>query len=309
MKRVLITGASGLIGGEVLKLLSTGDKKLQLFGLDNRWDSEERIQSQSESKIQCDITSPDVTKVLSDVSPDVVIHAAAHPGGKSALAPTENVAVNALGSMRLFEWCSKNQRRVLFLSSSIVYGESAGGRLVESDDLQPGTIYGVTKAACESWLNILHDAYDLDWIVLRLFSTYGAGHRPSLDQGIINVMLTQLRRGNIVISKGSLARRRDLLHVADAAQAIALTLAKWPSRRIMNICTGRSTTVRELIELLVHLEGRNINEIDIQEVEGTVGDPVSNVGNPELAAQLLGFRARIDLWEGLRLTLDPSHSD
>jgi len=309
VKRVLITGAAGLIGGEVLKLLSTDDRKFRLFGLDNQWDSGGQTQLESVPKIQCDITSADVEKVLSEVSPDVIIHAAAHPGGKSALAPSENVAVNALGSMRLFEWCAKNRLQIVFLSSSIVYGENTRDKLTESDFLHPGTIYGVAKAACESWLEILRGAYDLDWIVLRLFSTYGAGHRPSLDQGIVNVMLTQLLRGNVVISKGSLARKRDLVHVSDAARAIALTLDKWPSRRIINICTGRSTTIRDLIELLVQLEGRAVNEIDIREVEGTVGDPLSNVGNPELAAKLLGFKARVDLREGLRLTLNPNHSD
>lgn len=302
MTKVLVTGAAGLIGQEVISALRTESADFSVTGLDSRDLISPSLTKHSPDWVKCDITAPEFPSLLNHLSPDLIIHAAAHPGGRSSAEPARNVEVNAFGSVRLFEWCAKNNKRVLYLSSSIVYGDSRQSLISESEPAQPGTVYGVAKVACESWLRILERIYGLDWVALRPFSTYGSGHQPGLDQGIVNVMLTQLSNGTNVICKGSLNRQRDLLHVSDAARAITLAVTKWPSRQVINVCTGHGTSIAELIDKLISLCGMDRDSVTIQEIDGTVGDPLRNVGNPQLGIELLGFASQTSVDEGLKLT-------
>ena len=128
-----------------------------------------------------------MVEILESIQLQAVVHAAAHPGGKSLREPIEDVRVNALGSMQIFHWCGKASSHVVFLSSSNVYGEQTENKTPETAALKPGTIYGACKVACEQWLRIFGQGLGLSWTVLRPFATYGPGYRPSLDQGIVNV--------------------------------------------------------------------------------------------------------------------------
>lgn len=101
--------------------------------------------------------------------------------------------------MRVFDWCARAKKPVIYLSSSAVNRDQTTGPIKESAELKPGTIYAACKVACESFLRILEEGYGLQWTVLRLFPTYGAGHKPGTHQGIVNIMLIQLLAGNRVV--------------------------------------------------------------------------------------------------------------
>lgn len=280
-----------MIGSQVCRDLVSRLGSKSIYGVDR-----ESVHDSSLTAHQfsiADVSRTEIVELLDEIRPSLVVHAAAHPGGRSLVNPTVNVEVNALGSMRVFEWCARNQCKVLYLSSSIVYGEVVPIPIKEDAPTQPRTIYGVGKVACERWLELLGFGYELDWIILRLFSTYGAGHRPSVDQGIVNVILTQLELGGDLVVKGSLSRLRDLVHVSDASQAICAAIDVWPSRQILNVCTGMGTSVGELIAWIAAAKGLDISKVQLQEVEGTIGDPQYNVGNPTLALQRMGFKSQI----------------
>ena len=256
-------------------------------------------ESSGQNILAGDISKAEIVKLLDEIKPSAIVHTAAHPGGKSMGEPTINLETNVLGSMRIFEWSARNQCKILYLSSSIVYGEVAPVPIPETSVIKPGTIYGVAKAACEQWLSVLSEGYELDWVVLRPFSTYGVGHNPSLDQGIVNVMLTQMEDGMKLIVKGSLGRLRDLVHVSDATSAICRALEIWPSRQILNVCTGKATSVREMIQFIAEVRGIEFSELECHETAGTIGDPMYNVGDTGLAEKTIGFRSRISPKEGI----------
>lgn len=287
----MVTGATGLIGSEVM-----GDLIPQ-FGAQNVYGIDCNVQASHTSVvgnlIAADVSKSEITDLLDAISPQLIVHAAAHPGGKSLYDPTLNVDVNGLGSMRIFEWSARHNCRILYLSSSIVYGEVPQFPIREDSALQPATIYGVVKAACEQWLRVLSEGFGLDWVVLRPFSTYGAGHGPSFEQGIVNVMVTQLATSRHVSVKGSLERLRDLVHVSDASDAICKAVEKWPSRKVLNVCTGIPTSIKEIIETIAEVRGIDWSEIRCSEIAGTVGDPLYNVGDPTLGLDTIGFRSRI----------------
>lgn len=295
---ILVTGAAGLIGSEVIQqLLARGTP---VIALDRDGPQVKGILPDGLIWEQINLTDPGLEARLGMHNPSAVVHCAAHPGGRSLEEPSLDVQINAHGSMRVFEFCAHADIPVIYLSSSVIYADQPPGLIGENAKVAPGTVYGACKVACENFLRILEAGYGLKWTVLRLFATYGAGHKPSLHQGIVNIMLTQMLNGNRIVSKGSLKRARDMIYVEDAAAAIVKCLDAPQSRgQIINVGTGSPVTILELIHALARVFGRPIEKLEIVEEEGTVGDPFNNSADITKAQELLGYAPRYDLNKGL----------
>ena len=297
--RVAVTGAAGLIGSAVVRHLSSY-KDVQIIAFD--YPSSQSLVPGSQIPLErVDVVNSRMIEILDSHQPQAVIHAAAHPGGKSLREPIEDDRVNAFGSMQIFHWCAKAGSHVVYLSSSNVYGEQKEKNIPESATLKPGTIYGACKVACEQWLRILGHGSGLSWTVLRPFATYGPGHKPSLDQGIVNILLTQLLKDNRVVVKGSLMCCRDLNYVEDMANVIVQMLfCKEAIRGIINIGTALAVTINEIIKQLCDVLRKPISKIEIIEEAGTVGDPFSNVADISQIKKILNFKPKYGLERGLK---------
>jgi len=296
--RVLVTGAAGLIGSAVVRLLLL--KGFSVLACDDfsvgEWQGvDDRLVWQ-----KMDVSIPLSLERLNEYDIDMAIHCAAHPCALSLSDPIRDVEVNALGSIRIFKWCAEHNIPIIYTSSNIVYGDQPERPISETALIDIRTIYGACKIACENFLRILGDEYGLRWVALRLFSTYGAGHKPSSYQGIVNVMLTQLLGGNRVIVKGSLERVRDLLYVEDAASGICSCIGNSEAcGQIINIATGVPTTIGKLIDKLCTIIGKKVTKLEIIEEGGTFGDPFYNVADCSRAKEILGFTPKYDLMTGL----------
>jgi UDP-glucose 4-epimerase len=299
---VLVTGAAGLIGSAVVRHLR--ELGHPVVACDDLSLGTSRLEGEGILWEECDVSDPGLSERLSRYPIEAVVHAAAHPGGRSLAEPSVNVQVNALGSMRVFEWCARKRTPVVYLSSSAVYGEQPPAPIAETASLRPGTVYAVCKVANENLLRMLEAGYGLPWTVLRLFATYGAGHRPNSYQGIVNVMLTQLLAGNALVVKGSLDRVRDLLYVEDAARAIVTCLFNEKARgQILNVGTGAGVTIKDLIGMLCEVLGRRVEDLSITESAPTVGDPFYSVADTARLQAITGFTPEHSLRDGLtRLT-------
>ena len=298
IESVAVTGAAGLIGSAVVRLLSAAGVPITAIDLPGAPDM---VPGTHVPIVHADVAEQSLVKILDTCQPRAIIHAAAHPGGKSLREPVEDVRVNALGSMCVFDWCAKTGSHVVYLSSSIVYGDQPEGPISEAAKLQPGTIYGVAKVACEQWLRILGNGRGINWTVLRLFATYGAGHQSSLEQGIVNIMLTQLLKGNRIVVKGSLQRQRDMIYVDDVATAIVQSLLCPAAQgQVINVGTGVAVTIGEMINTLFDALDRPRSAIEIVEEEGTQGDPYSNVADIARLKQILAFEPKFNLSSGVQ---------
>lgn len=295
---VLITGAAGLIGSAVVRLLL--ERGCAVVACDDFSIGEARLEHPRLVWERVDVADSGLGDRLDRHKPDVVVHAAAHPGGQSLTEPADNVRVNALGGIRVFEWCARAKVPVVFLSSSAVYGEQPPIPTPEDAPLRPGTVYAVCKVACEEYLRVLEAGYGLQWTVLRLFSTYGAGHRPSLHQGLVNVLLTQLMVGDSVTVRGSLDRIRDLLYVEDAARAIVTCAFNADLRgRTLNVGIGSGVSVRELIGLLCESLDRDVDDVRIEEASPIVGDPRYSVADTTALSACTEFQPQYSIQAGL----------
>jgi UDP-glucose 4-epimerase len=305
---VLVTGAAGLIGSAVVRLL--GERESQVIACDDFSMGTWRAEGEGVIWEECDVADPSLPSRLDAYVIDAVVHAAAHPGGRSLEAPAENVRVNALGSMRVFEWCARARVPVVYLSSSAIYGEQPPSPISESAPFRPGTVYATCKVACENFLRVLGAGCGLRWTTLRLFATYGAGHRPNTYQGIVNVMLTQLLSGDRVVVRGSLDRVRDLMYVDDAARAIVDCLFDESTRgRALNVGTGVGVSVRELLGMLGECLGRPLAAMKFVEAAPTVGDPFYSVADVTELSRT-GFKPQVGLRAGLeRLVWERTRRD
>jgi len=296
---VMITGAAGLIGSRLCRLI-LDQSTAKVICLDNGSIGNSRIEDDRVIWIDADVTSENLWTVFDSHSITHLVHLAAHPGSKSVREPSLDVLVNAYGSTRIFEWCARNDVPIIYLSSSVVYGEKENVQIRESEDVDPGTIYGVCKIANENSLRILERAYGLKWTVLRVFATYGVGHNPSTTQGIVNVMLTQLLSGNPIVVKGALERVKDMIHVDDTAAAIAHCINNPVTlNTVLNVGTGNGVSVQELISKLCLELGKNYADLDIVVEEATVGDTMFNIANIDRLIRS-GFNPQTSLDEGLK---------
>lgn len=301
VKSVLVTGATGLIGGALTdRLLASGIRVVGLDVLPNK-----KTPVEGFSWIQGDMGTIDLEAALNGTHIDAVVHCAAHPGGLSLAEPVEDVRVNAFGNMRLFEWAARHSVQTVFLSSSVIYGNQEFSKPIDEQvALAPGTIYGACKVASEGFIKILSEKFKNPWTILRLFSTFGAGHTPNPYQGIVNVLLSQMLKGDRVVVKGSLERVRDLIHAEDAALAISQCLGFEPCYgKTLNVCSGTPVKISDILDALKVAMRRPNIEVVVE--AGTVGDPFYNVGDCGALKKLTGFTTQLSLLQGIEKTVQP----
>jgi UDP-glucose 4-epimerase len=284
--KIAITGSEGLIGKSIYDLLYSLDYKLIKIDKLNKIDV-------SKKKV--------ITDFLNYHKPVAIIHCAAHPGGLSNKFPILDIKINCLGSMNIINWCKKNQSKLIFTSSSAVYGDTCSRKINENSKLKPGTIYAANKIAIENYIKIFSKLKNFPWTILRFFPTYGAEHKPNTYQGIVNVMLTQINNSKTIIVKGSLKRERDLVYCKDSSQAIYKTLiSENVSQKIINIGTGKKTTVYEIIKTIIDINGYSINNYDIIVEKKLPGDPFSSICDISLAKKKLNFSPKYSFVSGLK---------
>ena len=182
-----------------------------------------------------------------------------------------------------------NGKKLVFISSSAVYGDQVKKKFNEKSFLYPSTIYGINKTAVERYITELSKYYKFSWLILRLFATYGHGHVPNLYQGIVNVILTQLNKGSNLVIKGSLNRTRDLIYSDDAGKIISKLILKNIDKKIINIGTGKSTKIKKIINICQnHYLKKNIK---IKILDKTPGDPFNSVADISLLKKYIkGFK-------------------
>lgn len=286
-KKILITGSEGLIGGAIKKIIN---KKIYTV---------KSIDIKGRKKI--DISKKKFINYLNKFNPDIIIHAAAHPGGLSMHKPLKNITINLLSTFKIIDWCSNNRKKLIFLSSSAVYRSSKKGNK-EIEKLDPRTIYGINKVACENYIYAISKFKKFDWIIFRLFATYGSGHQPNLYQGIVNIITTQFKNSSEIIIKGSLKRERDLIYVDDVAKIInkALSFKKY-NNQIFNVGTGKSTSIKRLIKEINKLFKK---KIVIKVLTPTFGDPHFSISNNIKLKKYFKIKKFISLSDGLRKTIN-----
>jgi len=308
--RILITGAAGFIGSSLADaLLKTG---VSVMGIDNfdpyyeRGLKESNISPALRNKLynfsEGDIRdSVFIGRCFSDFRPDLIIHLAAKAGVRPSLSdPAEYFSVNVMGTLNILELMRKNNlKRMLFASSSSVYGNNKKVPFSESDNVDyPVSPYAASKKAGELLCHTYHHLYGIEIFCLRFFTVYGPRQRPDLA---INKFVKALLSDNEISFYGTGNTFRDYTYIDDVLQGILKAADKIRGFEIFNLGESGTVTLSRLVSLLEKLTGRKakINYLPMQE-----GDVLQTYADINKAREILDYNPVTDIESGLSKYLE-----
>lgn len=300
--RYLITGAAGFLGSALANRLA--HEGHSILGLDDLSTGDPAALSPEVHFTRGDINDrPKLWTQLQDV--DCVYHLAARVSvPESVLYPREYNQVNVGGTVTLMEAMRDvGVRRVVFISSGAIYGEQAAQPLNESQSPAPRSPYAVSKLAAEYYVRTIGALWGIETVCLRVFNAYGPGqHLPPVHAPVIPNLLRQANLNGTLVVHGDGAQTRDYVYLDDVVNAmVSASTAPGVNQLIINVGSGRETSVRELVRLALEITGGHPQVVYNPRTERGPGRMCADL---TLAREKLGYQPTVALEAGLRMTLD-----
>jgi UDP-glucose 4-epimerase len=261
--------------------------------------------SEEADLVEGDIVDEDLTReAMAGV--DVVYHqAAAGSVARSVANPLGTDTVNVHGTLTVLKVAlDAGVRRVVYASSSSVYGGAAALPSVESAAPLPRSPYAVTKLAGEEYCRVFTQLFGLETVALRYFNVFGPRQRPdSAYAAVIPLWIRALVEGKAPVVHGDGSQTRDFTFVDDVVEA-NLAAARAPADaaagRVFNIARGERHSLLELLDVLGRVIGKGLAPVHSEAREGDVRASQADVS---AAREVLGFGANVSFEEGLRRTV------
>ncbi|MCI0520606.1 MAG: NAD-dependent epimerase/dehydratase family protein, partial [Chloroflexi bacterium] len=252
----LVTGAAGFLGSALANQLAREGH--QVRGLDDLSTGNPQALSMDVLFTRGDVNDrPKLWTLLQEV--DCVYHLAARVAvPESVLYPREYNAVNVGGTVTLMEAMRDvGVRRVVFISSGAVYGDQADQPLCEASMPNPRSPYAASKLAAEYYVRTIGDLWGIETVSLRVFNAYGPGqHLPASHPPVIPYYLRQAMRQGTLVVHGDGSQTRDYVFLDDVVRCmVAAATAPGLNHAIINVGSGKETSVRELVRLVLELTG------------------------------------------------------
>jgi UDP-glucuronate 4-epimerase len=304
--RAIVTGCAGFIGSHLTeRLIADGWRVTGIDAFRPYYDPAEKEANlatlASEPRfdlVRDDLVTAPLDKMLAGGAH--IFHMAAQPRARFSFVDRREDYLhdNVLATHRLFDAAlSAGCRRVVFASSSCVYGDSMPGHCVEDmTPVLPRSHFGVTKQTGEH----LADAYrrlGLDSVGLRYFTVYGPRQRPDMD--IRRFCEAAVGRSTIWMS-GDLDRLRDFVHIDDAIDATMLAARAPAPDTVLNIGGGTPVSLRDVVKAIETLTGR---DMVVDHMPAAVDDDRSVRADIRRARQRLMWRPKVTLAAGLHSEL------
>jgi UDP-glucose 4-epimerase len=312
--RALVTGGAGFIGSNLAdRLLADGHEVRVLDDLSTGYAA--NVASGVEL-IEANVADGAAVRRAVD-GVEVVFHQAAHRSVfRSVEAPLDTDTANIHGTLTVLDAArDAGCRRVVYASSSSVYGGAAPLPTPETAPVLPRSPYAVTKLTGEQYCRVFAELYGLETVALRYFNVYGPRQRPdSAYAAVIPLFIDALRRGEPPVVHGDGLQSRDFTFIDDcvaANLAAAGAPADQCSGRVYNIAGGRRVSLLDVLGVLSGLLGVSTEPLHTDPRPGDVRHSEAAV---EAARADLGWAAKTDLDTGLSRTLDwfvslPADSD
>ena len=304
-RRVLVTGGAGFVGSNLVRRLvgegervrvldnfSTGNRD-NLAGLDQEVEMVEG-ELRSYERVHAAVRGT-----------EVVFHQGALPSVPRSLQdPLTTSAVNIEGTLNvLLAAREENVGRVVFASSSSVYGNSGSLPRVETAPPDPISPYAVAKLAGERYCVSFSRVYDLETVCLRYFNVFGPRQDPTSQYAaVVPRFIAAVAAGLAVPIYGDGTQSRDFTFVGNVVEANMLaSRAAGVSGAVLNVATGSSESVNELADEMGRVFGRAVEKEYLPPRSGDVHDSWADISE---ARRLLGYEPLVGLKSGLRLTVE-----
>ena len=302
--RALVTGCAGFIGSHLAEsLLRDGHEVVGVDGLTDTYASEIKLGNLERAKefdafrfLAVDLTQTRLDPLVDEC--DAIFHLAAEPGVRTSWGArfesyTRN---NVLATQALLEAAKRwPAKRVVFASSSSIYGDAELLPTPEDVLPRPFSPYGVTKLAAEHLCALYQGNFGVETVALRYFSTYGPRQRP--DMAFHRFCRAALRREPLTVF-GNGEQTRDFTFVADVVAATrAAAISPAAPGGVYNVGGGSRVSVNEALKLIVSFAGR---PLELRHLDSEKGD-VRNTGADTSRARLeLGFNPTTSVKAGLQ---------
>lgn len=305
MSTFLVTGGGGFIGSNLtITLVKLGHRVrvLDNFSTGNLNNLQSVIKEIEVNKGDLRSLS-DVRRAVEGV--EAVFHQGALPSVPRSVAdPLATNEVNITGTLNVF-LASRDAgvRRVVYASSSSVYGNSDILPKVETMPLRPMSPYAATKLAGEVYGNIFHELYGMETVGLRYFNVFGPHQDPESEYAaVIPRFINALLKRTPPVVFGDGEQSRDFTFIEDVVQANLFSLqAAAAGGEVFNIAGGKRVTLNNLLSVLMNIVGY---EVDVVYSEPRPGDVKHSMAGIEKASSMLGYFPQKSLEEGLRLTVE-----
>jgi len=302
--KVLVTGGAGFIGSNLVRaLLARGDdvRVLDNFSTGNRANLAGLEVEIVEGELRSYERVHNATRGV-----EVVYHLGALGSvPRSVQDPLTSSAVNVEGTLNvLLAARDEGIRRVVFSSSSSVYGSRTDLPVDESMPSDPISPYGVAKLAAERYCVSFSRVYEsFETVVLRYFNVFGPRQSPfSQYAAMVPLFITAIAHGEPVTIFGDGEQSRDFTYVENVVDAtLRASEAEGASGRIFNVAAGSPASVNAVADAIGRILGRPVERLHGPPRPGDIRDSWADVSEAE---RVLGYRASIDLEEGLRRTIE-----
>lgn len=304
MAKYLITGGAGFIGSNIVRKLLK--EKEQVRVLDNlstgRKENLEDVLSQIEF-IQGDLTHlPTIKKAVDSI--DYVLHQGAIPSvPRSIEDPLKSTETNVMGTLNLLMASRKaGVKRVVYASSSSIYGDTPTLPKIEDMSPLPKSPYAVSKLAGEHYCQVFHQVYGLETVSLRYFNIFGPHQNPNSHYAaVIPKFISAILNRISPIVYGDGLQSRDFTYIDNAVKAnLQACEAEGVSGEVFNIACGERYNLLRLIELINSITGTNINPIHQEPRKGDVKHSLADISK---AKKLLEYNPIVDFEEGIKRTI------
>jgi UDP-glucose 4-epimerase len=300
--KALVTGGAGFIGSNLAHaLLARGDdvRVLDNFSTGHR----SNLESLDAELVEGDLRSYERVAAAVD-GVEVVFHQGALPSvPRSIQDPLTSAAVSVEGTLNvLLAARDAGVRRVIFASSSSVYGNAPGMPRRESQPVAPLAPYAVSKLAAEQYCMVANRVYGVETVALRYFNVFGERQDPlSGYAAVIPKFIRIMLDGQRPTIFGDGETSRDFTHVENVIEAnLAAAVEPAAAGRVMNVAIGTSHTLNELVATLRRLLDSDIEPEYAPHRPGDVPDSLADVS---LARELIGYEPSVAFEEGLQRTI------